>query len=66
MMQTIDLICGIELEHAQLRGNVAENQTIIEPFKVNFVEDYKVFALNLTEQDVVSDIPALPNKIVLA
>ena len=65
MMQTIDLICGIELEHAQLNRNVAGNETVSELFEVNFVEEYKVFPLNLTAQDVVSDIPALPHPIVL-
>ena len=65
MMQTIEFICGIELEHVQLSSQVAEKQSSSAQFNVNFEEEYHVFPLTLTEQDVISDIPALPNKIVV-
>ena len=63
LINTIDNISNISLQHTKYKENVDLDQSLMEPIKVNFEEQYKMFPLNLTDKDVLSDIPTIPSII---
>ncbi len=64
MIHTIDLICGINLQHTKISTDFEDEKEQVKPIFVDFEEKYKLYALRLTEKDVLSVVPDLPAIVV--
>lgn len=64
MIHTIELICAINLQHTKIPTNFEVEKEHIKPIFVEFEQKYKMYALRLTEKDVLSVVPDLPAIVV--
>lgn len=65
MQNTIECICAIDLTHEAVYNRVSRSDTSQLTEFLAFDANYSLIGLSLTEADVVSDIPSLPQAIVI-
>ncbi|MER1987302.1 MAG: dynamin family protein [Solibacillus sp.] len=66
VQNTIECICAIDLTHEAVYNRASRSDQIQTSEFLEFDANYSLIGLSLTEADVVSDLPTLPQIIVFA